>query len=217
MSLTPKYEDWGIEQPSPVILIIGSPNSGKTVTSYTLADELHGKKPVYVAMSQRFNRPEYYQPLPAQPTAYSVNLYNDASLSYHARRFMDSASVEMSQLQAIRRHSDTSIIWDVQNSASLDLDIIRAADCVILKTPSVLQMETERPAVKKLYEMAQEDKMDWKKETAYVITHRDRFTIKIKPPKYWNPEISSDDLTKQLALQNNPNPVKRWEWRNLRV
>lgn len=193
--MKPPISEWGLRSANKVFLIVGAPGTGKTVMAYRIADSIRGDRFVYVPMSQRYGRPSYYKPVSGKYADDAVILHNDASLRYHARKFMREQNITLDQIQHVRRHRNTDFVWDVQNSGSLDVDVIRAADVLILKQPSVLQGDLERPALRKRYEDANEAGHSWSLRSAYVFTHRKRFTVShVSLPSYWNEDISRDDL-----------------------
>jgi len=194
--MEPPVSRWGLRHVGNVVLIVGPPGTGKTVLAYNIADSIRRQRDVYCPMSKRFNRPKYYKRFTGDFKDNSVAMLNDASVQLHARRYMSSANVVMDIQTAVRRHNNLDIIYDVQNAGTLDLNAIRATDCLILKgPPSPLQESTERPVIKGFYERA--SGMRWKQSNAYVVTHKMEFPlIKIEPPKYWNEDISNDDVLK---------------------
>lgn len=127
---------------------------------------------------------------------------------------MSGANVELDMIQGIRRHRNLDFIWDVQNSGALDIDVLRAADCLILKEPSALQSDFERPALRKRYERAGDSGVEWSIYNAYVYTHRKEFVLEeIKKPPYWNEEISTDDIQRKKSLGVKIDEIKdvfRW-------
>jgi len=196
--MKPDLSRWSLRRPNAVILIVGAPGSGKSVLAYGIADALHADRPVYCPMSERFNRPDYYRPLPPNIQDNSVYIHTDASLSYLVRRSTTTENVTLDQIQAIRRHRNVDLIWDVQSSGNLDVDILRATDCLVLKEPSVLQSDFERPALRRRYDAAEaglEHKgVKWELDNAWVFTHKKNFLLEdIELPPYWNPDISTDD------------------------
>jgi len=178
--------------------IIGQPGSGKTVLAYNIADAIHGERPVYCSMSKRYDRPIYYKPFKGRILDDSVVMGTDASIIYHAREWSSDRNIILSKIQSVRRHKNVDMIWDVQNSGDLDVTILRQMDALILKEPSILQGDYERPAMRKRFERADEvinQHGGWQLDNAYVVTHKREFVLEeIDLPTYWNEEISKDDL-----------------------
>lgn len=198
--MKPEIGRWGLRRPNAVILIIGSPGSGKTVLAYRIADELRGNRRVYCSMSQRFKRPKYYHKLVWPIRDDSVVMYNDAALKYHARKWRDDATISDFMLMQVRRHRNIDWIWDVQVSASADVEIIRNMDCCILKEPGLGQSDVERDSTVRRYEIAEEKIVKvggWHVTNAVVFTHKRKegFVLTdIEKPRYWNENISQDDM-----------------------
>ena len=197
--MKPPVREWGLRDRGNVILIVGPPGTGKTVLAYDIADDLRRKRDVYCPMSERFGRPNYYRQYTGEWGHDRIVMLNDASLSMHARRYMSAGNVIRDMQTAVRRHNNLDVIYDVQNSGTLDVNALRAADCLIVKgPPSPLQIPTERPAVREKYEEAGESMGVWTKRNAYCWTHERGFRITgIAAPAYWNEDISEDDVGKR--------------------
>lgn len=203
--MRPPVSEWGLRKVGNVILIVGPPETGKTVLAYNVADGIRKNRKVYVAMSKRYGRPDYYRPWrPERGFEYdnAVVMLNDASLAMHARRYMSAGNVVRDMRTAIRRHHRLDIIYDVQNAGTLDVNAIRATDALCLKgPPSPLQIPTERPAIRDKYEEAGQAIDTWKQTNAYVVTHRKSIVVTgISPPGYWNEDISTDDLLRKEEM-----------------
>jgi len=176
------------------MLIVCKPGSGKGVLGYGVADAIRGDRPVYVPMSERHGRPHYFRAFDGVFRDDSVYLITDASISYHARRWQQADSVELSMIQSTRRHSNLDLIWDTQNTGLLDTDIPRHVNALIIKQPSVLQSDFERPQIRRIFDEANAAVGKWTKKKAYVISDGGRFTVTgIDLPPYWNENISRDD------------------------
>lgn len=137
-------------------------------------------------------------------------------MTYHAREFMTGKNVGLDKIQNVRRHHNIDFIWDVQNTGSLDIEILRSTDCLILKEDSALQKDFERPAIRNKYlisyeemgapesvrvEMPEFKPSEWDVTNAYVFTHKKVFRLEgIEVPSYWNESISVDDLSRKPKL-----------------
>ena len=198
--MRPGFDAWGLRKPNSVTVIVGAPGEGKTVTGYLLCDYLRGDRPVFTPMTERNGRPEAYKPIPKEfpKEGDYVVFYTDASTGYHAREFMSPKNIDFSKIMALRRHDNVDVVVDLQNSGDLDMVFLRALDCLILKAPSLLQVDVERPAVRNKYMEAEEiiSKVGgWDKSKAVVFTHkRGGFAVTgIEPPSYYSQKISKDD------------------------
>jgi hypothetical protein len=199
--MKPPVSRWGLRKPNSVVVIFGAVGSGKTSLSYKIADAIHGDRSVYCNMSKRYGRPSYYRPFTGEVQPNSVLLLNDAALEFHARKWRDEESIELFMVQQLRRHDNVDYIWDVQNSASLDVEVVRAADATVLREPSLNQLDEERGSTIRKYERAEplmEAAGGWDVTNAYVEVKRRTFVVKdIELPGYWNDNISMDDITKK--------------------
>ena len=104
----------------------------------------------------------------------------------------------LGKIMAIARHKDLTLIIITQNSAMLDLNILRLADTLFLKEPSLLQATFERKAIndlfKKLGEAFHKIKAKDKKPFAYVIDDVFEGIISFSLP-----EFLSNTLSKSYA------------------
>src|SRR3989339_1368008 len=82
----------------------------------------------------------------------SFVLIDEGGILFSSRKSFSDANKLLSELLLIARHNDLSIIFISQNSANLEINAIRQADYLILKTSSLLQKDFERKKIKEIYE-----------------------------------------------------------------
>ena len=93
---------------------------------------------------------------------------------------------------AIARHKNLTLILVAQSSALIDLNVLRLADSLLLKEPSLLQSKFERKAIKEMYEKAAplfKDKEN-KKQYTYIFDDEFEGLIEFNLPYFWNEGIS---------------------------
>ena len=212
--MRPDFGSWGLRKPNSVTVIVGGPGEGKTVLAYDLVDYLRGDRPVFTPMTQQYGRPKAYHPIPKEfpKEGGYVVLYTDASTGYNAREFMSPKNIDFGKILSLRRHDDVDVVIDLQNSGDLDMVFLRATDCLVLKAPSLLQEDMERPVLRKKYEQANEliaEHGGWDRSKAVVFTHkRSAFVVSdIEPPSYYNSRISKDDQHQPASTSGS-----RWSW-----
>lgn len=159
-----------------VILIIGRQRRGKSALLYRLAEVAHVFMPERPACILRFPRenthllPSWIKPLEEFEKAPlgSILLVDEAHLSYHSRRSLERASIDMAQLLSTAGQKGQVVIFVSQTSAQLDKEVLRHANTIIFKEPGLIQSKLERPDLSKLFNEAgkafsqiQGDKRPW--------------------------------------------------------
>ncbi len=122
----------------------------------------------------------------------SVVLIDEGAVTFGSRNAMKSSNKQLSMLMAIARHKNLSLILIAQNSAMIDLNVLRLADTVVLKEPSLLQAQFERKAIKNMYEKVDQHfkRLKDKKSHFYVLDDEFEGLLKYSLPEFWNESIS---------------------------
>ena len=64
-----------------------------------------------------------------------------------------------------------------------------------------MQDKFERAEIADMYAEAAGTGIKWEKTSAYVFTHKRKFELtEIEKPKYWNENISTDDMFKPVPI-----------------
>jgi len=123
----------------------------------------------------------------------SVVLIDESAITYGSRDAMKSSNKQLGRIMSIARHKNLSLILIAQNSAMVDLNILRLADTIILKEPSLLQTKFERKAIKEIYEKANKDfkEVENKKAHFYIMDDEFEGLIKFSLPEFWSDDIST--------------------------
>jgi len=123
----------------------------------------------------------------------SVVLIDEGSIVFSSRDSMKERNKILSNIMAIARHKNLSLILIVQNTAMIDLNVLRLADTLILKQPSLLQSDFERPAIKKIYDKVIPYFKDLEEKIKYFYIYDDDFNglLRFELPSFWNKEISN--------------------------
>ncbi|MFH1641513.1 MAG: ATP-binding protein [Nanoarchaeota archaeon] len=122
----------------------------------------------------------------------SVVLLDEGAINFSSRDTMKSANKELGKIMAIARHKNLSLILIAQNSAMIDLNVLRLADTVILKEPSLLQAQFERKAIKDMYEKVAPhfSALEQRKAHFYVMDDEFEGLLKYSLPSFWTEKIS---------------------------
>jgi len=105
---------------------------------------------------------------------------------------MKKSNKDLAELLAIARHKNLSLIFITQNSAMLDLNVLRLCDILLFKEPSLLQTRFERKALQDMFGKVGDSfsKIEEKKAHSYIISDDFEGLIKSGLPEFWNESIS---------------------------
>jgi len=122
----------------------------------------------------------------------SVVLIDEGAVTFSSRESMKEKNKLLGKTMAIARHKNLSLILIVQNSAMIDLNVLRLADSLILKEPSLLQTEFERAPIKKIYMQVIPHFNEIKDKKKHFFVYDDDFQgmLTYDLPTFWNDKIS---------------------------
>ena len=179
-----------------ILLIVGKRGSGKTAFGMKMIETFAretGRK-CYVLGFEHAKMPGWLkkagviEDIPNN----SVALLDEGAVLFSSRDAMKNPNKELGKLMAVARHKNLTLIIITQNSALVDLNVLRLADTLMLKEPSLMQATFERKAVKEMYEKV--SKMFQKKENKEQLTYiwDDDFEglVRSNLPNFWNEGIS---------------------------
>jgi len=177
-----------------IMLIIGKRGSGKTALGFKLLDVLSGKRNSYYLGKAKL--PHWIKQVEDinKINNDSIVLVDEAALVYSARESMSKSNKFLSNLMAVARHKNLTLILITQNSAMLELNILRLADTLLFKEPSLLQAKFERKAIGDLFKKADDAfskiKEKDKRKYGYIIDDEFEGLITFNLPEFWNEKIS---------------------------
>lgn len=137
-----------------IMLISGKRGSGKTSLGMCLLEVLNSsRKRCYALGFGSAKLPRWIKKadnLEKVPNNSAV-LVDEGAIVYSSRDSMKEPNKMLGKLMAIARHKNLSLILIAQNTSMIDLNVLRLTDILLLKEPSLLQTEFERPALQKRY------------------------------------------------------------------
>ncbi len=179
-----------------IALIIGKRGSGKTALGMKFLEAFSKdtRKRCYILGYENSKLPrwirkvENIEDIPDN----AVALIDEGAISFFSRDSMKDANKALSKVMAIARHKNLTLILITQNSAMIDLNVLRLADTLILKEPSLLQSKFERKVLRDIYDkIVPAFKEHEKKEDKFYVWD-DEFEgmLSYKLPEFWNEKIS---------------------------
>ena len=181
-----------------VIVITGKRRSGKTALAFRIAENLTKKlkKTPYVLNFPTDNLPKKFKKkysIEFVPID-SIVLIDEAGILFHQRETRKKTHVNLSKLLQICSQKNLHTITTVQNSANIDIDVLRQTDIFMIKKPSLFQLKFERKALKDLFLKAEKyfEKVNPNNQNAFVYVFSDEFEglLKFSLPSFWKDEIS---------------------------
>ncbi len=122
----------------------------------------------------------------------SVVLIDEAAILFFSREAMTSINKMITKLMAIARHKNLSMVLITQSSALIEINVLRLADVLLLKEPSLLQARFERKALQDIFSAADKTfkKIDDCVSHFYVYSDEFEGLVRYRLPYFWNDSIS---------------------------
>ena len=129
------YDDFEdrLKNHSLIILITGKRGSGKTALGFKLLDVVREKRKAYYLGQGKL--PRFIKKVSEIKDVRnnSILLVDEAAIAYSSRSSMKQANKVLGELMVIARHKNLSLIIITQNSAMIDLNVMRLSDTIIFK------------------------------------------------------------------------------------
>lgn len=138
-------------------LIVGGPGSGKSVMGYGLLEEIskqYGRRAFVYGFPE--GKSSLLPPFITLATALgdlgqdSVALLDESYIKFYSRNSMSNENKAADVLAGLVRQYKMMLIFITQQSRKLDIGIVSSVHWIAVKKPSLLQMEFERPQIKKM-------------------------------------------------------------------
>jgi hypothetical protein len=191
-----KFESMLKNKDSTIGIILGARGSGKSAFGLKLLENLHaltGRK--IFAMGFKSEEMPHWIHVVEDLDSIENNSYvliDEGGILFSARKGFSDANQLLSELLLIARHKDLSILFISQNSANLEINAIRQADYLVLKSSSLLQLDFERKKIKEIYLEAKDDFEKYKKAKGLTYIYSDAFKgfVANPLPTFWTQNIS---------------------------
>lgn len=190
---------------SSVGLVLGARGSGKSALGMRLLENIASQKnrPVYAMGFNPNALPNWIhctEKLDEIPNG-AFTLVDEGGMTFSSRQSMSKANQLLSQLILIARHKDISVLFISQNSANLEINAIRQSDFLLLRKPSLLQMDFERKKIGEIYTRIAPDfeKLPENGRLAtYIYSDEFEGFTSNQLPSFWNQKISKTYSTFKL-------------------
>ena len=181
---------------STIGIIVGARGSGKTGFGIKLLENLyakHKKKCFAIGFIEQ-EMPSWITVAedPQQLENNGFVLIDEGGILFSSRKSMTSANKMLSDLLLIARHKNLSILFIAQNSSNLDVNIIRQADYLVVKKPSLLQKDFERKFIQDIYNKVGDEFKKYGDKKGVTYIYADKFTgfVENPLPSFWSVKIS---------------------------
>ena len=191
-----------VHHPS-VVLILGHRGSGKTALAIRLQELLRDVAAPYAVdlpAKAKGLLPDWYGLAPDFDTIpnNSVVYVSESYRMFHARETRSSQGRIVAELVNLSRHRRHTLIFDVQNAAQLDRNIVSEADLVLVKEPGPFQAGFERNQFQGLMDQARSNfaaiGKGKKKQAVWVVSPKDDIAGQLMQNEL--PTIWSDSLSR---------------------
>ncbi|MEM4259244.1 MAG: zonular occludens toxin domain-containing protein [Candidatus Pacearchaeota archaeon] len=189
-----------IHNDSVIALIFGKRGSGKSALGFRLLENIHHKtarKCFVLGVDERESMPEWINPIEKiedVPNG-SVVLVDEGAVSFSARESMSKSNKGLSSILAIARHKNLTILFITQNTGMIDKNVLKMSDILLVKQGSLLQLEMERPEIRKFYEKAESlfEKLEGdKRQYVYLIDSDFEGALSHTLPSFWTETLSKN-------------------------
>jgi hypothetical protein len=122
----------------------------------------------------------------------SILLIDEGGIEFSSRKSMSDANMFLSDILLVARHKDLSVLFITQNSANLEINVIRQADYLVMKSSSLLQKDFERTKIKKIYESVEQDFEEMKDVEGLTYIYADNYHgfVTNTLPSFWSEQAS---------------------------
>ncbi|MEM5798314.1 MAG: hypothetical protein QW703_00970 [Candidatus Aenigmatarchaeota archaeon] len=179
-----------------IILITGKRGSGKSALGMSLLETIarNTKRRCYALGYDMAKLPKWIKKIEnlEDVPENSVALVDEGAIVFFSREAMKEPNKVLSKIMAIARHKNLSLILIAQSSAMIDLNVIRLADVIMLKEPSLLQAKFERKAIREMYEKVEPlfKKVTEREKYFYVWSDDFEGMASFDLPTFWSEGIS---------------------------
>ena len=182
---------------STIGLVLGARGSGKSALGMRILENVAAKnaRPAYAMGFSQSALPDWIhctEELGDLENGAFV-LVDEGGISFSSRQSMSDANILLSSLILVARHKDISVLFISQNSSNLEINAIRQADYLLLRKPSLLQLDFERKKIGEIYGRVAPgfEKLPEKgKHATYIYSDEFEGFAANQLPSFWSQKVS---------------------------
>jgi Cdc6-like AAA superfamily ATPase len=184
------------ESDSQIGIILGARGTGKTAFGVKFLENLYSryKKQCFAIGFNAKEFPSWINIVKdiSKLENDSVVLIDEGGVLFSSRSSMSNANKLLSELIMIARHKNLSVIFISQNSSNLEVNILRQADFLVLKSSSLLQKEFERSIIQKIYTKIEDQMKKYSEDLGITYIYSGTFKgfVSNPLPSFWQENIS---------------------------
>ncbi len=181
-----------------ILTIVGKRGAGKSALGFRILENIHAKnkRPCFALGVKQSVLPNWIQSINTidEVKEKGVVLVDEGAVSFSSRKSMSKANKELSDLLAIARHKDLTLLLVTQNTGMIDKNVLNLTDAVLVKEGSLLQQKMERSVMKDFYETASQHFNDL--ESSERVSHFYLFDSSVEGfasstlPSFWSDNVS---------------------------
>jgi len=193
------FED-RLKNESLILAVAGRRGSGKSVLGFRLMENVHAqaKRPCFALGVRQSVLPSWITSIEklSKVSNRGIVLVDEGAISFGSRQSMTKENKDLSELLAIARHKDLTLIFITQNTGMIDKNVLNLCDTVILKEGSLLQEKMERSVMKDLYKTANAAlsaiPSNERKPYCYVFDAEFEGLVQASLPSFWSSKVSKN-------------------------
>jgi hypothetical protein len=196
------YKDFltRLNDESLIIAVAGKRGSGKSALGFKIMENIHAKtrRPCFALGPKQKIIPSWIRSIDALEDVGNngIVLVDEGAISFGSRSSMSKKNKELSNILAIARHKDLTLIFVTQNTGMIDKNILNLCDTIILKEGSLLQEKMERSVMKDMYKTAntalKEIPSKDRKANCYIFDSDFEGLLKVPLPSFWSSKVSKN-------------------------
>jgi len=189
-----------LHEDSIIALIFGKRGSGKSALGFRLLENIHHKtnrRCFVLGVDEQSSMPEWINPIEKIEDApqNSAVLVDEGAVSFNSRESMSKENKGLAGILAIARHKNLTVLFITQNTGMIDRNVLKLSDVLLVKQGSLLQLEMERPEIRKFYEKAESlfKKLEGdKRQYVYLIDSDFEGALAHTLPSFWTESLSKN-------------------------
>ncbi|HLD59571.1 MAG TPA: hypothetical protein VI912_01140 [Candidatus Bilamarchaeaceae archaeon] len=190
------FENELCQSKSKIGLVFGARGSGKSAVGMRILENIYAKtgRKTFALGFKKEDLPEWINVIKDvnDITNGSFLLADEGGIEFSSRKSMSKTNQLLSELLMISRHNDISVLFISQTSANIEINTLRQADYIILKQPSLLQLDFERKKIREIYSKVEGEFKKYEKDrgACYLYSHEYMGFISNMLPSFWNSKVS---------------------------